>query len=1359
MEYYRIVEPARVILPPLLEQPFECLGQLKRAYFCDEDECHELSISRDAIRKHCNKAHDWKSTAEQRTYWHQVWVQTFFNAAGLQRYFTVDHEERDSPTEDDESRLEGERSIVTSTGGTRVQFSDILQKWDQDLNKHQKALEVADAETAKTNHTLWFKRTEWPEHLAGCNLRHLSRMSRLPDKEEQLLQRAVELNSALIEKCVTGLTSLDRETQRWLRSAKLSEPDQRPLARLQNTESQQTYSTYMARLLCYSLRVLQSDRDRRQSEEAESEAVISDSMGDEDDDDHSSSSSSSCEDDEDYRSEPVVDVFKDARRLYPWQGRQKELLGVVRQSIAGGWEDKAQVKALLDFYESLIFQKVRGDTFKSAVMHFLAVLGIDEEMIRLRSANDFSYMLAGVVYCTRVLAVEVILPSEHWEEQEEEDDRRFRQMRDEYLADGTYSVFSKMLSLLAYGKSIALDHNNAGAVSWSLDRSVMSFRGRQIRLERIGTMIRDVITEAESKLWTVLMWTTSDNRFEIPLEQLEDDVTFTKRGISFITNRANALEDKRRWMLERAFAHADGQKLYRGGVWSKMSVRKYLRQVDRFRELLLFCIHVTGGQPARGSEITTIRFRNGFLQDRNVFVIQGQMAVVTRYHKSQSQFDKPKVIPGFLPWQVGQLLAVYLAYVQPFQEYLSEEVRGFGFSDYVWSSEYGAWGTDRLTRIIVRETQKRLGVRLTTLEYRHVAISVGREVVGEQFARGYIEGAGEAEEAEVDEDDALEMSAGRGGEIGANRYGVSLDVIKHLSSRSIDTFRPLRVLEKWRSGGSMTVGTSSGSWFFGGEATPTVEQTRRSRVISEEEVKQAMGKVLRTDEVSFRSAAQRDALHAVVSKDDLTPLVIVLPTGGGKSMLFMAPACLDDPGVTVVVVPYRALLDNLLSTAKKAGIDCMEWQPGEVNPAALVLVSADKVVPFMRYAGVLGEKGLLRRVFVDESHLTFTSSNWRPKLTAVREVRGLKVPTIMLTATLPVVLEFELEASMAAQMARYIRVVTTRMRTRYVVDLCPAGKGIERTMELCGRMQKHLGTQKGVVYSRSRKQCEQLAKELNCAYYHAGAVDNQERLDMWLRRGGLIVATSALGTGVDFPGIVFVLHVDMPYGMIDFAQESGRAGRGGEDVDSIIVVEEGRVEPVQGWNRGGLEVDQRTMGEFITTRGCRRRVMGWYLDGVESECPVAGTMAQCDRCGAGLTELERGRVRAARERQMVEEMLDEVVEGCVSCFVGSGEDARTTWEHRRDSCERYPVGKVLGDEAFRRNIRFEGGSDNCFGCGFSQKVCRTGIGVSKGCQWPGVMGGLLVGMVKSEGGMVVLQQVGMRVREGDWEGYKAGSGG
>ena len=195
------------------------------------------------------------------------------------------------------------------------------------------------------------------------------------------------------------------------------------------------------------------------------------------------------------------------------------------------------------------------------------------------------------------------------------------------------------------------------------------------------------------------------------------------------------------------------------------------------------------------TEITSIRYKNGFAQDRNIFVVLGLIAEVIRYHKSQSQFDKPKVIPRFLPWRVGQLLALYLYHVQEFREYLRVQVKGFGFTEYVRASDHGPWQKSRLIKVIACETQKRLGAKLTTHSHRQIAISIGRRVVGEQFAHGYAQEMAEIEEPEMDTDDALEMSAGRGGEVGANQYGVSVDVIKHLSSRAVDTFRPLS--EKW----------------------------------------------------------------------------------------------------------------------------------------------------------------------------------------------------------------------------------------------------------------------------------------------------------------------------------------------------------------------------------------------------------------------------------------------------------------------------------------------------------------------------------------------------------------------------------
>jgi hypothetical protein len=83
--------------------------------------------------------------------------------------------------------------------------------------------------------------------------------------------------------------------------------------------------------------------------------------------------------------------------------------------------------------------------------------------------------------------------------------------------------------------------------------------------------------------------------------------------------------------------------------WNVKQVKHYLRRVDYFLRLLLTGVHIASGQPGGGSGVTTMRHRNGVLQDRNVFVVDGQVMTVVRYHKSQSQWDKPKVVPRFLP--------------------------------------------------------------------------------------------------------------------------------------------------------------------------------------------------------------------------------------------------------------------------------------------------------------------------------------------------------------------------------------------------------------------------------------------------------------------------------------------------------------------------------------------------------------------------------------------------------------------------------------------------------------------------------------------------------------------------------------
>lgn len=84
--------------------------------------------------------------------------------------------------------------------------------------------------------------------------------------------------------------------------------------------------------------------------------------------------------------------------------------------------------------------------------------------------------------------------------------------------------------------------------------------------------------------------------------------------------------------------------------------------VRKFKEYFLLLSYFTRRQPSRGEEVAGLRLANGINRDRNVFIIDGKVVLVTQYHKSLAHFDSPKVISRFLPERVGQLMVMYMVY-------------------------------------------------------------------------------------------------------------------------------------------------------------------------------------------------------------------------------------------------------------------------------------------------------------------------------------------------------------------------------------------------------------------------------------------------------------------------------------------------------------------------------------------------------------------------------------------------------------------------------------------------------------------------------------------------------------------------
>jgi len=494
-----------------------------------------------------------------------------------------------------------------------------------------------------------------------------------------------------------------------------------------------------------------------------------------------------------------------------------------------------------------------------------------------------------------------------------------------------------------------------------------------------------------------------------------------------------------------------------------------------------------------------------------------------------------------------------------------------------------------------------------------------------------------------------------------------------------------------------------------------------------------------------RSEGQAFALQLVHNPSATVPLVVVLPTSSGKSALFFSVAAMAIQQTVIVVVPFAALVDDIVVRGQAAGLQCEEWldENSGHELQQLVVVSADRAVQgrFLHYAKGLELSGQLAHVFFDECHVAFTDTSYRERLRELYTLRYLECPFTGLTATLMVELEDVLRERLSIPNAVIFRRSTMRRTIRYqVMDSAHEAPSVVATRFV---QQLQLPRQKrGVVYVRSYTTGKVMSEALDCPFYKAKADDKGVILQEWIQgAGGWIVATGALGTGINIEGIVQVVHVDRPYGLTSFMQQSGRGGRNGEVSDSTIIA---RVQNSSGWRQREIlseysveQVDEEAMTAFIQASTCRRKVLSGRFDRESGivDC-ISTDSVFCDHCktsnsqGGGRTKQEEALEEQQREelegaaagpsgRQIIAQQLRELQESqecivkamgqlqgqCIYCSIMiEGERGKS---HEYSNCrnaEADGCGFALYRQ-WRKGVSFRQ-AKHCWECGLSQRICR-----------------------------------------------------
>ncbi|KAA8985466.1 DNA helicase RecQ [Halospina sp. K52047b] len=362
--------------------------------------------------------------------------------------------------------------------------------------------------------------------------------------------------------------------------------------------------------------------------------------------------------------------------------------------------------------------------------------------------------------------------------------------------------------------------------------------------------------------------------------------------------------------------------------------------------------------------------------------------------------------------------------------------------------------------------------------------------------------------------------------------------------------------------------------------------------------------------------------------------LVLMPTGGGKSLCYQIPALLR-PGLAVVVSPLIALMRDQVEALQHNGVRaaCLNSSldpvmQRDIEQSALageldLLYVAPERLLTENMLGLL-ERSEIGLFAIDEAHcVSQWGHDFRPeymKLDVLRQ-RFPQVPRIALTATADQRTREEIGRQLLPDGGETYVASFDRPNIHYRVGL----KGNAREQLLTFIRERHTG-HSGIVYCMSRKRTESTAEYLSsqgvpAVAYHAG-LDNETRQhhqERFLHEEGLVVvATVAFGMGIDKPDVRFVAHLDLPKSIEAYYQETGRAGRDGEPAEAWMVYGLQDVYQVRQMlaQSGADEHQQKAERErleallaFCEATGCRRQVLLRYF-GEEHD----GGCGNCDNC-------------------------------------------------------------------------------------------------------------------------------------------------